>query len=58
MLTQRLPLTRLQHHSHHPGSEMRKTFALIAVVRVLGNLVIWGGLIYFTFWLLRHFGVI
>jgi hypothetical protein len=37
---------------------MRKTFALIAVVRVLGNLVIWGGLIYFTFWLLRHFGVI
>jgi hypothetical protein len=37
---------------------MRKTFALIAVVTVLGNLVIWGGLIYFTFWLLRHFGVI
>ena len=29
----------------------------IALV-VVANLVIWGGLIYFMFWCLQHFGII
>ncbi|HHV41340.1 MAG TPA: hypothetical protein GXX72_00590 [Clostridiaceae bacterium] len=37
--------------------KMTKRFGIGAVLAVLINLVFFGGLIYFGFWCLRHFGV-
>lgn len=30
----------------------------LIVLTILGNIVFWGGLIYFGFWCAKHFGVI
>lgn len=37
---------------------MFKAFGLMAVVAILANVAIWGGLIYFAFWCAKHFGLI
>lgn len=37
---------------------MFKSFGILAVVMVLLNFAFWGGLIYFVFWCLKHFGII
>jgi len=37
---------------------MFKQFGMFAFLAVVLNLALFGGLIYFVFWCLRHFGVI
>ncbi len=37
---------------------MFKAFGAMAVFAVILNFALWGGLIYFAFWCLKHFGVI
>ena len=37
---------------------MLKTFGAMAVFVIILNMALWGGLIYFFFWCLKHFGVI
>lgn len=37
---------------------MFKSFGFLAVLVVALQFAFWGGLIYFAFWCLRHFGVI
>lgn len=40
------------------GRDFLKFFGTFGVIAVVLNLAIWGGLIYFAFWCLQHFGII
>lgn len=37
---------------------MFKAFGAMAVLAIVANVLIWGGLIYFAFWCAKHFGLI
>jgi len=35
-----------------------RSFGLFSLFAVILNLAFWGGLIYFVFWCLKHFGIV
>lgn len=37
---------------------MFKQFGIMAILAFVLNFAFWGGLIYFCFWCLKHFGII